>query len=952
MIKGNFATIDEHRIYVRISTHNNVNPLPTIDIDVSDNIRFADDPVNIDITHDELSSPLYKGEATVSFVCKDSTVIDHIIAMSQYGKVFLSIDDTTANKILFTGIVEAKTFNQDYAESWNTIDIHAYDYISTLENYNYKDWLNWGVASSTASLKSIREILLSLFTGITFNYHENAYIYYDNSAVVDGNASMLDCLFHEHMFYGDDPDDAMDRMEILTEILKYFNLTARQYNNSIYIYSAPRRGKVVFNRIDDPSRTKTIDFSTVAITQGDYRSDDTQISYDEPIKSINVNVELDVIDTLFEDILSDDNVTSPYTCYTKIARVFANYDYNGTLKEDDDKADYMIWYGKVELPVNMDMQFYDIGTHTIRPVSDLFYVNGTNTLDTQWKAFYRARWQSYFIPFMFSSNNKEYKDKRMLVIKDRGGSTNRNFVINYNTNTADGQYGNTAARDVIQAISDAGMIHFNNITETMINPSSPDVTNCIVFSGNIQYATEEYEGIEWRRTTDLVNWWNAILYDENKQRCKVGGVPTGEYIDKFVWDPSTFWTASMFHTKKQQFFYQFYNSTEPYSDSWLNARDLEMPSIDINGTIYYTTQALVDNDIRSTEEMKWHLTHYWGPEDTSVIHDYIPIYDLDNTTVKGIRQAVGFTITKVPVLICELKVGDKYCVEVQDPDNADLTKFVWMTQAQATAAGISHLTFTIGYEPVKGDTMLNTFDIQNNVIDDVDIDINGEAVLIKQTDNLSGDISFKILAPFIPMTPKQNGSVWSTCYEMNPDAPDVYAYSCWWYNHDMTRYIGLHMQQLIIKDFECAIVSDNKQIEEASVDMGTTIIYSNERPEKPEEYDFSIASGLTMDEYIKNNVKSSPAWNYIYNGNSPVMSLSTPGYNNMKGEVMYIQRMYDMMSISPKHVITTLGDEHDMNDIFTFAWDTTHTYYPIGCQYNIKMCTKTFDMIAHNPWTV
>ena len=95
-------------------------------------------------------------------------MIDHIIAMSQYGKVFMSINDETSNKILFTGIVEAKTFNQDYAELWTNIDIHAYDYISILENYNYKDWLNWGVASSKASLKSIREILLSLFTGITF----------------------------------------------------------------------------------------------------------------------------------------------------------------------------------------------------------------------------------------------------------------------------------------------------------------------------------------------------------------------------------------------------------------------------------------------------------------------------------------------------------------------------------------------------------------------------------------------------------------------------------------------------------------------------------------------------------------------------------------------------------------------------------------------------------------
>ena len=233
MIKGNFATIDEHRIYVVINTYNTTNPLPTIDIDVSDKIRFADDPVQISESQDSLDNPLYLSQATVSFKCKDNTIIDHIMELSQYGKVGISIDDMTANTIIFNGIVEIKTFNQDYDASWTQIDINAYDYMSTLENYKYNDWVNWNDASKTATNKTIREILLSIFNNIGYDYHETFQIYYDNSISVDGKTSMLDCVFNEHMFYGDSQDDAMNRQEILIEILKYFNLTARQMNNSI-----------------------------------------------------------------------------------------------------------------------------------------------------------------------------------------------------------------------------------------------------------------------------------------------------------------------------------------------------------------------------------------------------------------------------------------------------------------------------------------------------------------------------------------------------------------------------------------------------------------------------------------------------------------------------------------------------------------------------------------------
>ena len=282
MIQGNFATIDEHRIYVRIDTYNTPNPLQTINIDNSNNIRFADNPVQISESQDSLDNPLYLSQATVSFLCKDNTIIDHIMELSQYDKVGISIDDMTSHTIIFNGIVEIKTFNQDYAESWTQIDINAYDYMTTLENYKYKDWINWNDASKTATNKTIREIITSLFNNIGYNYHQTFHIYYDNSISVDGQTSILDCIFNEHIFYGDDPDDSMNRQEIFIEILKYFNLTARQLDNRIYIYSAPAQGTVQFTRIDDATLHASINFSNVNVQAATYHGTDTQISYEEP----------------------------------------------------------------------------------------------------------------------------------------------------------------------------------------------------------------------------------------------------------------------------------------------------------------------------------------------------------------------------------------------------------------------------------------------------------------------------------------------------------------------------------------------------------------------------------------------------------------------------------------------------------------------------------------------
>ena len=950
MIVGNFATIDEHRIYVRIDTYNTPNQLPTINIDNSNNIRFADSPVLISESQDSLDSPLYLSQAVVSFLCKDNTIIDHIMELSQYDKVGISIDDMTSHTIIFNGIVEVKTFNQDYAESWTQIDINAYDYMTTLENYKYKDWINWNDASKTATNKTIREIITSLFNNIGYNYHQTFHIYYDNSISVDGRTSILDCIFNEHIFYGDDPDDAMNRQEIFIEILKYFNLTARQLDNRIYIYSAPAQGTVQFTRIDDSTLHTSINFSNVNVQAATYHGTDTQISYEEPKKSYTLSVELDMITNLYEDILSSDTTQSPYPYYTLISR----------LQNKENNMSGI--FGRMILPSNWTLRYYDRYNSTVNNVSDLVEHDNANIAINAVKPFIAANWLTLF-PFCSQMGSLELREKLGYYYWGRSVSYEDSLIFKTDFPWDYCENINVTYQPIIDAITNTynagGMMELNSLDIYQLTPSNPNITNYLVFKGEVKYSTPSKSAVETTLASGDNIHARSYLLNENNQIVRVmydkilDGWMTGRTTTNHANSAWGSWNTEIDYN------YQFCDNTYPtdetlYTVAAPNTPIVGSPFFKLSGNNYKTYNYINYNANKSEEEeIKTGRQTFRGLSGFDN-DSFVPVYDLNDSLVSSTRTELGFNLVKVPVLVCELQVGDKWCVEVPDPNNVGHTKFVWMTQAEATAANITNKTFTIGILPHNGDKLYgNSFSFYCNKISKY-IPIDGEAIPITVQDNLSGPTTFKVIQPYIIMNPVKVSGVWQDCTKYNPYAPDCYKWACWFKskkkaNSNSLLCPGLLVDQIQINSFENEIISDNPYVDETVVN--TTMVYSNEQPQMPEEYEFKIASGLTQQEYYDNNINTGPAWNYIYNGNNPIMAISNPTYSNIKPEKLYIQRMYDLMNIAPKYISTTLGYENTMNNIYKFTWDPTHTYYPVGCDYDVKLGHKTFNLLAYNPWT-
>lgn len=115
--------------------------------------------------------------------------------------------------------------------------------------------------------------------------------------------------------------------------------------------------------------------------------------------------------------------------------------------------------------------------------------------------------------------------------------------------------------------------------------------------------------------------------------------------------------------------------------------------------------------------------------------------------------------SKLPILECELKIGSKYCVETVLDVYGD-SRFEWLTLEEIKARpdltykdvdGTTKYktTMSLGINPKIGDYIVGMeHSLQNTIDYTMNLDgKEGTAIPIKQSDRLSGRVSFKILAP-------------------------------------------------------------------------------------------------------------------------------------------------------------------------------------------------------------
>lgn len=147
------------------------------------------------------------------------------------------------------------------------------------------------------------------------------------------------------------------------------------------------------------------------------------------------------------------------------------------------------------------------------------------------------------------------------------------------------------------------------------------------------------------------------------------------------------------------------------------------------------------------------FTSMWPPLDYDELQSqYDHMTSRYEHAFQYLEQQGEDNLSKVPILVCEMKVGDgpdaKYCVEVADGD------FRWLTYTDCPVDedGNVIITFTLGIDPKLNDWLLaKEFDIQNTIRISQNLDVSGTAIPIKASDGLSGPLSFRIISPCYTM---------------------------------------------------------------------------------------------------------------------------------------------------------------------------------------------------------
>lgn len=258
---------------------------------------------------------------------------------------------------------------------------------------------------------------------------------------------------------------------------------------------------------------------------------------------------------------------------------------------------------------------------------------------------------------------------------------------------------------------------------------------------------------------------------------------------------------------------------------------------------------------------------------------------------------------KLPILECELIIGNKRLVET-NIDTYGKSTYQWVKIGEEpTIDGEKKTTFSLGIDPKIGDKIIgDEFDIQNNISYTMNLDAKGTAIPIKKSDALSGAVVFRILGP-VNLT-------WNDITRRHP--------SFWrhtkWYNN--TKFVLSHIENIIIKNFECKIYSDqggneNKQDNDLIYMSNETDRFIN----KKDDIEFKFITQLSSSECAKKGIKNTVNLNAVIETDSqtPLESIyNATTMETAKPEEHYINQYYLSYS-RPKLIMET--DLHDSPSI-------------------------------------
>ena len=865
LIKGSFK---QQNILWEVYFKSDLYPEVSLEIGSSPNGLFEENQnFQVYFSSDAVEVTTESPEDTFQPIIKHSAEVN-LLTKTYIGQYFWSespldirVEIFRNKEIIFSGFVTQGSYSQSYADYYDELNISCVDYLSVLEFYNYADIShNYDSYKTSATNVSFQKIFNNLLIdGLDFYLGKKSSLYYDQSkdSILLKNTIFDDIEFSELNFLGDDEDSVDTKEDVLSKILTYLNLHIVQLGKDYLIFDWDFINNVSegsANYIDLWDRSKT--FTKSLITSPDYpelikrfhySSSSTNLSIADVYNKIQVNCSLestdDAIVSPFDDEITTQIYPKKYLYQTEIlsgkasmgaAREFLDYVKNNdkTVNDEFTVIDYYIQ--QISNPSWTLYGGYDIQKDNTVIHQDILKYVPYNSKGEPYKA--------YFIPSEFPERfgvtalysigciQKKQEDINKDMSKAYPNSLQMSpyIIISVNGNGDDSEAGHKPTdQDIINAVPIAE--YTGNISGGVYSPSDDDTTNYMVFSGRIMYVP--------RTWSELTRVWDGVKQIDKFQILL--GLTVPYYKDG----------GKTLRTNK---FYTVDNPVSIHDDSVFDgsSRDFtdqrRSPYLDLSFA-------------NSQDKVKGFQYNYTRLEDGSAS-------SIDN-------------IKKLSVFECQLVIGDKTFVETVNSDGS--STYSWETYNPAYDKTVNQQSFTLGIDPNKEDYILGQdYEIENTITFDMNLGSNkGFAIPIKKSDNLKGNIVFKILGP----------------YQLQWNDITIRPLTLFRHtkNTDHDKYILANCSSIVIKDFKCKLISDNSGLE---VNNEKDLIYVSTEDKKftnSYETDFDITSGLSSQECYEKQINNKIYMNYPVTTKGEVVSkIVNKNYQvseNQEGDPVFLQ---------------------------------------------------------------
>lgn len=890
-------------------------------------LYFAgDEPVSIIQDVENEFQHILPKQCTINLICEDyvgnlffaDNARDVSVKVVKWVDTGMSMQGTT----LFKGFLEPIAFAQGFAHKIESFTLTANDYLGTLEYLKYKDitLTTYVEAKQNASNVSFEDMLFDILPD-----EQNTQIWYDQSKGLDSSritSVWSDLGLFESYLLGETYDDLWTKQEVLDEMLRYLNLHIIQEGEEFFIFDwdfiRGEGGSTWYNLKNGRQRSRSLNF--VTLEKEHYAGSDTNVTVAEVYNQIMVTDELESIETVIESPLDSNSLKSFYPSKFKYMTEYIAPGEGSTAKEsfmnmihrqptDYSGAQQINWSAQPMYNVNWklntstgdinDLVEFDSNGVAINPYKLPLYVN-----------------QNPLTPLIMKCGSFEKKQPTD-DSPDPPIDMSPYLFISLRGNDVDSNTDDFPGNTELEALHNRGpMMEYTSKQSGGTFSPVDDGTNYLVFTGKMLLLPRTWESGRYLNCQvdhagdPTFQPFTGRSYDGDGGFWRVGPVRS----DKMSSDSD--------HENRRWYTRQFYKPTytqeqDPSTLSWIDEIGLDYldPEIPFSGNMFEYSKA-------------YDSLQMW-PEDKGAKELHYKFSSNNNTNDR---------IKKLPILQCELIIGNKRLVE-HDMDENGNSKFSWVDvdsgvpQNVGTEFEYLEQYFTLGIDPKTqdgGDFILGTeFDLQNTING-----ITGTAIEIKKTDALSGAITFRILGP-INLTydevTRRNGNFW-------------YWHTRWSTN---TKSVLSHCESIIIKDFECKLEIAGADDIEGDNDLIYVSDETDRYISKNDDTTFRFVTQLSNEECFEKGISPSVNQNTVVDmtSNLPVRAI----YNALtdetaKPEEHYVNQYYNIFSVPRITTETTLKEGLVY---FEYLYEMTGidgTNYVLGVSKNVKMNTATVKL--------